>query len=87
MPIIYTLLNESIFILRKREMIELLKNKYELVSHQQISSVANNYLTQFLNMNIIYKVDPGTLDDMEIKSKASRKRNFFSGSNGRLFVD
>jgi hypothetical protein len=61
MPIIYTLVNESIFILRKREMIDLLKDKYLLVSHQQLNPLqsVNNYLTQFLNMNLIYKVDPG----------------------------
>jgi len=42
-------------------MIDLLKDKYLLVSHQQLNPLqsVNNYLTQFLNMNLIYKVDPG----------------------------
>ena len=69
-------------------MIDLLKNKYELVSHQQVSTTTNNYLTQFLNMGLIYKVDPKALDDKTIKSKALRGRNhMFTGSNPRLMVD
>lgn len=88
-PIIYTLVGESIFILRKREMIELLKQKYELVSHQQLNPAqpVNNYLTQFLNMNLIYKVDPGSFNETKIQLKNSRKRNIFSGSSGRIIVD
>jgi hypothetical protein len=67
-------------------MIDLLKNKYELVSHQQISPIANNYLTQFLNMGMIYKVEPKALDDKGVKSKILRRGNVVNGNAG-LMVD
>ncbi len=59
------------------------------MSHQQISPVTNNYLTQFLNMGMIYKVEPKALDDKTMKSKSLslRRGNIFNGSNARIMVD
>ena len=37
-------------------------------------------------MNIIYKVDPSNINDMNSLSN-KKKRNIFNGSNGRIIVD
>lgn len=90
MPFLYTILSEIIFILRKREMLELLKPKYELhclESNSQNNQHSNLNRGQFLKMSLIYKVDPGKLGDKTQGSKNSKKRNIFSGSSGRIVVD
>lgn len=68
-------------------MIDLLKSKYELVSHQQLQPITNNNLTQFLNMGLIYKVEPKALDSQSVKSRALRRGNLYNGSNARIMVD
>jgi hypothetical protein len=71
-------------------MLELLKSKYELhclESNLQNTQSTNLNRGQFLSMSLIYKVDPGKLGDKSHGLKASKKRNIFSGSSGRIVVD
>lgn len=83
-------MSEIIFILRKREMIELLKDKYEIHSPEVISEQnqsVNLNRSQFLTMSLIFDFDQPNFGDATYLMKSSRRRNIFSGSSGRIIVD
>ena len=52
-----------------------------------VQQLSNPCLRQFLNMSLVYRVDPGRLGEKVLSSKSSKKNNIFNGSSGRIVVD